>query len=121
MQRIRITAFVLASTLAAVGGLMEASRIRRVSEQSGGNDYLLYATAGAVIGGTSVFGGRGSASAALLGAILIGTMQNGMTLLQVESNLRFILIGSVLLVAATVDAASRRGRAAAGARDTEPA
>jgi len=114
VQRIRVIAFVLASTLAAMGGLMEASRSRSVSQGSGTNDYLLYAIAGAVIGGTSLFGGRGSASAALLGAVVIGAILNGMTLLQFESNLKFIITGSVLLVAATIDAVSRRGRSAAG-------
>jgi len=67
-----------------------------------------------VIGGTSLFGGRGTASSALLGALLVGSIRNGMTLLSISSDVRFIITGSVLLVAATIDAVSRRGRASAG-------
>jgi len=114
VQRVRVLVFVLASTLAAVGGLLEASRGRSVTQGSGSNDVLLFAIAAAVIGGTSLFGGRGSAVAALLGAFVIGAIKNGMTLLQFDSNVRFIVTGTVLLVAATIDAVSRRGRASAG-------
>lgn len=114
VQRIRVLVFVLASTLAAMGGLLEASRGRSVAQSSGSNDVLLYAIAAAVIGGTSLFGGRGSAVAALLGAFVIGAIKNGMTLLQFDSNVRFIVTGAVLLVAATIDAVSRRGRASSG-------
>jgi D-xylose transport system permease protein len=75
---------------------------------------LLYAIAGAVIGGTSLFGGRGTAWSALLGALVIGSIINGMTLLTIAPAIRFIVTGAVLLVAATIDAVSRRGRASAG-------
>jgi D-xylose transport system permease protein len=111
---VRFMVFVLASTLAATGGVLAASRSLSVSQGSGGNDVLLYAIAGAVIGGTSLFGGRGSAWSALLGALVIGSIINGMTLLSIDSDMRFIVTGIVLLAAATVDAVSRRGRASAG-------
>jgi D-xylose transport system permease protein len=111
---VRFLVFVLASTLAAMGGVLAASRSLAVSQSSGGNDILLYAIAGAVIGGTSLFGGRGSAWSALLGALVIGSIINGMTLLSINSDMRFIVTGAVLLAAATVDAVSRRGRASAG-------
>jgi D-xylose transport system permease protein len=114
VERIRLMVFTLASTLAAVGGILAASRLRAVTQSSGGNDILLDAIAGAVIGGTSLFGGRGSARSALLGALVIGSIRNGMTLLSVSSDVRFIVTGVVLLIAATIDAVSRRGRALAG-------
>ena len=91
--------FTLASTLAAAGGLMGASRLFAVNQSSGAADTTLNAIAAAVIGGTSLFGGRGSAYSALLG---------------VASSTRFIVTGLVLLLAATVDALSRRGRQAHG-------
>jgi D-xylose transport system permease protein len=114
VDRVRLMVFILASTLAAMGGVLAASRSLSVSQGSGGNDVLLYAIAGAVIGGTSLFGGRGSAWSALLGALVIGSIINGMTLLSINSDMRFIVTGVVLLAAATVDAVSRRGRASAG-------
>ena len=114
VERVRLMVFVLASTLAAMGGVLAASRSLAVSQSSGGNDVLLYSIAGAVIGGTSLFGGRGTAWSALLGALVIGSILNGMTLLSIASDMRFIVTGSVLLAAATIDAVSRRGRASAG-------
>jgi len=114
VERVRLLVFVLASTLAAMGGILAASRSLSVSQSSGGNDVLLYAIAGAVIGGTSLFGGRGTAWSALLGALVIGSILNGMTLLSIDSDMRFIVTGVVLLIAATIDAVSRRGRASAG-------
>jgi D-xylose transport system permease protein len=114
VESIRLAVFVLASATAALGGVLSASRNLSVSQSSGSNDVLLYAIAGAVIGGTSLFGGRGTAWSALLGALVIGSIINGMTLLSTSSDLRFIVTGSVLLVAATIDAVSRRGRSSAG-------
>jgi D-xylose transport system permease protein len=114
VEQVRLVVFVLASTLAAMGGILAASRGLSVTQSSGGSETLLYAIAGAVIGGTSLFGGRGSAWSALLGALVIGSISNGMTLLSVSSSVRFIVTGAVLLVAATIDAVSRRGRASAG-------
>jgi D-xylose transport system permease protein len=114
VESIRLAVFVLASATAALGGVLSASRNLSVSQSSGSNDVLLYAIAGAVIGGTSLFGGRGTAWSALLGALVIGSIINGMTLLSTASDLRFIVTGVVLLVAATIDAVSRRGRSSAG-------
>jgi D-xylose transport system permease protein len=106
--------FTLASTLAAAGGILAASRLFAVSQSSGASDTLLNAIAAAVIGGTSLWGGRGSAYSALLGGLVIFSISNGMDLLGVQSSTKFIVTGAVLLLAATVDAVSRRGRQAAG-------
>jgi len=114
VDRIRITVFVLSSTLAACGGILAASRLLSVSYSSGGSDTLLNSIAAAVIGGTSLFGGRGTVWAALLGALVIGSIANGMDLLTVESSVKFMITGSVLLAAVTIDALARRGRQAAG-------
>ncbi len=114
VDNVRLVVFTLASTLAAAGGIMAASRLFAVNQSSGAADTTLNAIAAAVIGGTSLFGGRGSAYSALLGGIVIISIQNGMNLLGVASSTRFIVTGLVLLLAATVDALSRRGRQAHG-------
>jgi D-xylose transport system permease protein len=114
VDRVRTIVFVLASTMAAAGGILGASRLLAVNQSSGGGDILLNAIAAAVIGGTSLFGGRGSAWSALLGALVIGSIANGMNLLGQESDVKFMVTGAVLLVAASIDAVSRRGRQAAG-------
>jgi D-xylose transport system permease protein len=114
VNNVRLMVFTLASTLAAAGGILGASRLFAVNQSSGGSDTLLNAIAAAVIGGTSLFGGRGSAWSALLGAVVIGSIANGMDLLGVQSSTKFMVTGGVLLLAATVDALSRRGRQAAG-------
>ncbi len=114
VDNVRLMVFILASTLAAAGGILAASRQFAVSQSSGGSDILLNSIAAAVIGGTSLFGGRGSAYSALLGMLVIGSIANGMDLLGVESSTKFMVTGGVLLLAATVDAVSRRGRQAAG-------
>jgi D-xylose transport system permease protein len=114
VDNIRLVVFTLASTLAAAGGILAASRLFAVNQSSGGSDTLLNAIAAAVIGGTSLFGGRGSAYSALLGGLVIFSIDNGMNLLGVESSTKFMVTGGVLLLAATVDAVSRRGRQAAG-------
>ena len=111
---VRLMVFTLCSGMAAVGGILAASRLFAVNQSSGGSDLLLNAIAAAVIGGTSLFGGRGSAWSALLGALVIGSIANGMDLLNVESSIKFMVTGAVLLVAVTIDAVSRRGRATAG-------
>jgi D-xylose transport system permease protein len=111
---VRLVVFTAASTLAAAGGVLAASRLFAVSQSSGASDTLLNAIAAAVIGGTSLFGGRGSAWSALLGGLVIFSISNGMDLLGVESSTKFVVTGAVLLLAATVDALSRRGRQAAG-------
>ena len=113
-DKVRLVVFTLASTLAAAGGILAASRLFAVSQSSGASDTLLNAIAAAVIGGTSLWGGRGSAYSALLGGLVIFSISNGMDLLGVQSSTKFIVTGAVLLLAATVDAVSRRGRQAAG-------
>ncbi|WP_375766283.1 sugar ABC transporter permease [Archangium gephyra] len=114
VQGIRVAVFTLASALAAAGGILAASRLMAVNQSSGSGDVLLNAIAAAVIGGTSLFGGRGSAWSALLGALVIGSISNGMDLLALSSSVKFMVTGGVLLVAASIDALSRRGRQAAG-------
>jgi D-xylose transport system permease protein len=109
---IRITVFSLASTLAAAGGILAASRLLAVNQQSGSGDVLLLAIAGPVIAGTSLFGGRGFVWSALLGAIVIGSISNGMDLLGLESDVKFMITGAVLLAAVTIDAATRLRRRA---------
>jgi D-xylose transport system permease protein len=109
---VKIAVFALASTLAAAGGILAASRLIAVNQDSGGGDLLLLAIAGPVIAGTSLFGGRGFVFSALLGALVIGSISNGMDLLALESSVKFMVTGGVLLIAVTVDAATRRKRAA---------
>ena len=107
---VRMSVFVLGSTLAAFGGVLAASRLLAVNQQSGGEEVLLFAIAGPVIAGTSLFGGRGFVWSALLGAIVIGSISNGMDLLGLESDIKFIITGGVLLAAVTIDAATRLRR-----------
>lgn len=114
VTRVRITVFALASTMAAIGGIMAASRLLAVNQSSGGGDFLLLAIAGPVIAGTSLFGGRGSVWTALLGALVIGSISNGMDLLALESSVKFMVTGAVLLAAVIIDAIARRQRQAAG-------
>jgi D-xylose transport system permease protein len=114
VNNVRLVVFVMASTMAAAGGVLAASRLFAVNQSSGASDTLLNSIAAVVIGGTSLFGGRGSAWSALLGALVIGSISNGMDLLGLESDIKFLITGSVLLIAATVDALARRGRQAAG-------
>jgi D-xylose transport system permease protein len=114
LARIRLTIFVMGSTLAAIGGVMAASRLFAVNQGSGGGDVLLNSIAAAVIGGTSLFGGRGTAWSALLGALVIGSISNGMDLKALDSDVKFMVTGAVLLLAVTVDATARRGRQSAG-------
>ena len=111
---VRVTAFVLCSTMAAIGGILAASRLMAAGQSSGGGETLLYAIAAAVIGGTSLFGGRGSTYSALLGILVIFSIANGMDLLGLESSIKFMITGAVLLAAVILDAVARRGRAAHG-------
>jgi D-xylose transport system permease protein len=111
---IRISVFALCSTMAAIGGILAASRLLAANQSSGSGEVLLYAIAAAVIGGTSLFGGRGSTYSALLGILVIGSIANGMDLLGLESAIKFMITGAVLLAAVVLDAVARRGRAAHG-------
>lgn len=110
VERVRIAAFTLCSALAAAGGLLAASRLLAVNQASGSGDILLNAIAGPVIAGTSLMGGRGSVWSALLGALVIGSISNGMDLLAFDSSIKFMVTGAVLLIAATIDAVSSRRR-----------
>lgn len=114
VTRIRIIVFVLSGTLAAGGGIMAASRILSVNQSSGGGSFLLNAIAAAVIGGTSLFGGRGSIYSALLGALVIGSVANGIALLGLASDFELMITALVLLAAVLVDATARRGRQSSG-------
>jgi D-xylose transport system permease protein len=114
IMRVRVAVFMLASSMAAIGGIMAGSRLLAVNQSSGGSDLLLLAIAGPVVAGTSLFGGRGAVWTALLGAIVIGSISNGMDLLALESSIQFIVTGAVLLAAVIVDAIARRERTASG-------
>jgi D-xylose transport system permease protein len=114
VNAIRVTVFGLASVLAACGGIMAASRVLAVTQSSGGGDVLLNSIAAAVIGGTSLFGGRGTVWSAVTGALVIGSISNGMDLLALASPTKFIVTGAVLLAAVTIDAVARQTRQAAG-------
>jgi D-xylose transport system permease protein len=111
---IRMSVFALCSTFAVFGGVLLASRTFSASQSTGGSETLLLSIAGAVIGGVSLFGGRGSAYGALLGAIVLGSIQSGMLLLSLESSVRFMITAAVLLAAVVLDSLSRRGRTSHG-------
>ena len=114
VNRVRVIVFMIASTMAAIGGIMAASRLLAVNQSSGAGDFLLLAIAAPVIAGTSLFGGRGSVWHALLGALVIQSISNGMDLLGLGSPVKFMVTGGVLLAAVIVDAIARRQRQAAG-------
>jgi D-xylose transport system permease protein len=114
VKRIYTSVFVICSTLAALGGVLAAARLAAANQSSGGGDVNLNAIAAAVIGGTSLFGGRGSAFAALLGILVIQSISNGLTLLSLDSSYRFMITGAVLLLAVSVDSIARRSRAEHG-------
>jgi D-xylose transport system permease protein len=114
VQRVRVIVFMIASTMAAIGGIMAASRLLAVNQSSGAGDFLLLAIAAPVIAGTSLFGGRGSVWHALLGALVIQSISNGMDLQGLQSSVKFMVTGAVLLAAVIVDAIARRQRQAAG-------
>ena len=114
VRRIYVSAFVLCSTFAALGGVLSAARLGSASQQAGSGDVNLNAIAAAVIGGTSLFGGRGSAYSALLGIIVIQAISNGLTLLNLSSSLRYMILGGVLALAVIVDSLARRSRASHG-------
>jgi D-xylose transport system permease protein len=114
VDRIRISVFAVCSLMAAVGGIILASRLRSVDTNSGGGSVLLYSIAAAVIGGTSLFGGRGDIKSALYGALVIGSIDNGLGLLGLGSGQKFVITGLVLLLAVAIDSLARKGRASSG-------
>lgn len=114
VARIRIACFVACSALAAVAGILFASKDQSVSPSTGGSTTLLYAVGAAVIGGTSLFGGRGKIRDAILGGLVVAVIGNGLPLITDASGIQFMVTGLVLLVAASVDALSRRRAQATG-------
>lgn len=114
VDRIYLSVFALCSTLAAVGGILAAARLASANQSSGTGDVNLNAIAAAVIGGTSLFGGRGSAFSALIGIVVIQSISSGLTLLNLDSSVQFMVTGIVLVLAVIVDSLSRRTRAATG-------
>ena len=114
VDRIYLSVFAACSTLAAVGGILLAARLAAANQSTGGGDTNLNAIAAAVIGGASLFGGRGTAYAALLGVVVIQSISSGLTLLNLDSSVRFMVTGVVLVLAVIVDSLSRRTRAATG-------
>ncbi|MFG1950063.1 sugar ABC transporter permease [Micromonospora sp. NPDC048830] len=116
VDRIRISVFVVCSSMAAVGGIVAASRFSSVDANTGGSDVLLYAVGAAVIGGTSLFGGKGRVMDAVLGGAVVAVIDNGMGLLDASSGVKYVFTGLVLLLAAGVDALTRRRAAATGNR-----
>ena len=116
VDRIRISVFVIGSFMASIGGILAVSRANSVDPNTGGSNILLYSVGAAVIGGTSLFGGKGRVINAVIGGAVITVIDNGMGLLGFSSGQKFIFTGLVLLVAASVDALSRRRAAATGNR-----
>lgn len=110
VRMIFTSAFVLCATLAALGGVLSAARLASASQQAGTGDVNLNAIAAAVIGGTSLFGGRGSAYSAVLGIIVIQSIASGLTLLNLSSSLRYMITGAVLAIAVIVDSLARQSR-----------
>jgi D-xylose transport system permease protein len=114
VRRIYFSAFVLTGLLAATGGVLSALRLASASQSAGTGDVNLNAIAAAVIGGTSLFGGRGSAYSALLGILVIQSISNGLTLLNLSSAPRFMITGAVLALAVLIDSLARRSRESHG-------
>ena len=112
LVRIRTIAFMLCSLTAGIAGVVYASRLRSISTSIDGGTLVLYAVAAAVIGGTSLFGGRGKAIHGVLGGIVIAGIDNGMGLLGFTAASKYMVTALVLLAAVTIDALSRRGRVA---------
>src|ERR671914_607687 len=116
VDRVRIAVFMIAGFMAGLGGIILASRLRSVATNTGGGNLLLNVIAAAVIGGTSLFGGRGRVVSALLGALVISTVGNGIDLLGYSSAIKYMVTGLILLAAVTLDALSRRRLARSGMR-----
>ena len=111
---ITIACFVISSAMAVISGIVAASRLNSVTPDAGAGNTLLYAVAAAVIGGTSLFGGKGKARDAIIGGLVIAVIDNGLGLLGLQAYIKYIVTGLVLLLASSVDAISRRKRASAG-------
>ncbi|MFC7497336.1 MULTISPECIES: sugar ABC transporter permease [unclassified Nocardioides] len=111
---VRVSCFMTCSTIAAVAGILAASRTNSVSPNTGGSDTLLLAVGAAVIGGTSLFGGKGFITDAVIGGLVVAVIRNGIILLDQPSSVYYMVTGGVLLLAASVDALSRRRATATG-------
>ncbi len=114
VDRVLVAVFMISSLMAGAGGIVLASRLRSVDTAAGGGNLLLNSIAAAVIGGTSLFGGSGKVSSALLGALVIASVENGMGLLGLSAGVKFVVTGMVLLLAVLIDAVSRRNRTKPG-------
>lgn len=110
VRKMKIIIFTLSGVLGAAGGIIGASRLGSSTTEAGGGDLLMDSIAAAVIGGTSLFGGRGSIWNALAGALVIGSIENGMDLLSAPSSTKYLVEGSILLLAVTFDTITRRRR-----------
>ena len=114
VDRVKIACFAICSMMAVLGGIVLASRLRSVDTNAGGGQILLYSIAAAVIGGTSLFGGRGHIKSAVLGALVIASIDNGLGLLGLGSGEKCVITGLVLLLAGAVDSLARRRQTATG-------
>ncbi|WP_328465089.1 ABC transporter permease [Actinoplanes sp. NBC_00393] len=114
VDRIRISVFVICSFMAAIGGILVVSRASSVDPNTGGSNILLYSVGAAVIGGTSLFGGKGKVINAVIGGAVIAVIDNGMGLMGFAPGTRYIVTGLILLTAASVDALARRRASATG-------
>jgi D-xylose transport system permease protein len=114
VPRVRLLCFVLCSSIAAIAGVLLASRVNSVTPSTGGNETLLYGVGAAVIGGTSLFGGKGRPVDGIIGGLVVALVANGMGLLNKSAAVVYMVTGGVLLLAAGVDALSRRRAAASG-------
>lgn len=114
VSSIRMSVFMIGSVLAAISGVVAASRLNSVTPDAGAGNVLLYAVGAAVIGGTSLFGGKGKARDAIFGGLVIAVIDNGLGLLGAKAYLNYLITGGFLLLAASIDALARRRRSSAG-------
>ena len=114
VPRVRVIVFMISGLMAGMGGVIFAARLNSVDLNAGGGTLLLDAISAAVIGGTSLFGGRGRVISALMGALVISTVANGIDLLGYSSAIKYMVTGLILLAAVTLDTVSRRRLTRAG-------
>jgi D-xylose transport system permease protein len=114
VKLIRILCFAISGSMAGLGGVILASRLNSVDLTFGGGTLLLDAISAAVIGGVSLFGGRGRVSGALFGGLIIGMISNGTDLVGSADWIKYVTTGSILLAAVTLDTVARRRQAAVG-------
>ncbi|WP_328552898.1 MULTISPECIES: sugar ABC transporter permease [unclassified Streptomyces] len=114
VSMVRITVFAISGGFAAVGGMFFAGQTASATLNAGGGNTLMLAIAAAVIGGTSLFGGRGNVWSALLGMLVIQSIQTGLDLLNMNTSIQYMITGAVLLGAVVIDSVSRKSQKAAG-------